>query len=428
MSEIKNIDQLFKAKLSGRQEAYSESGWAGAEQLLNRHYKWLFWKKLGLMSLPLLLIIGAAVAYNTIDGQPVEQGTTAMDSQSTEAQKSLNQNEETLMAVSTQPEIETQQVGITESAAVQATQSVEKSTFTSAETSKNSNKSITPRTKTSSKNQIISTNDLGSDEMQMAEAQPMAMQKADAIELTTYAKSSAAKLEQQMDMLSFMPAFGAPHMRYGKAPGTLDAPAAAPAMLNKLRRFEFSLSGGALVAQGMLNDQVKRANPSLGYHLSFLADYHLNQFAFIQTGIGVHGRGGLANIDTYKLNNLNYTTKSLCANYLSVPIVFNYRFATRHAIGLGIQYNQLMSVVAERSGTDQNDLQVSSTLITEKTGFVNSDFAALIQYNYDFAQRWSAIATAQFGMTDVTENSGTNKVMDRNTLVKLGCSYRLIRL
>jgi hypothetical protein len=428
MSEIKNIDQLFKAKLSGRQEAYSESGWAGAEQLLNRHYKWLFWKKLGLMSLPLLLIMGAAVAYNTIDEQSLEQGAAAIDSQSTEAQPMFNQNEETLMASASQPEKETEQIGDIESSANAATQSDNQSKITSALSSKNSNKAITPRTKTGSKNQVISPEENGTDELQMGDAQPMAMQKADANKLATYSKNNAAKLEQQIDLLSFMPAFGAPHMRYGKTPGTLDVPAAKPAMLNKLRRFEFSVSGGALVAQGLLNDQVKRANPSVGYHLSFLADYHLNQFAFIQTGIGVQGRGGLANIDTYKLNNLNYTTKSLCANYLSVPIVFNYRFATRHAIGLGIQYNQLISVVAERSGTDQNDLQVSSTLISEKTGFVNSDFAALVQYNYDFAQRWSAIATAQFGVTDVTENSGTNKVVDRNTLVKLGCSYRLIRL
>lgn len=422
MQDFNNIDDLFRKRLSEREVSYSASSWAGAEHLLNKHYRWQFLKKLLFVMVPVTVISAAGVVYiwtsDAGTGRVAEKGFTidqpvkmpGMSSGNGDNNLSKTGDETVTAASGRQSHDETAMVD--ETAVLGADENIAYSIEPTA---------IPDEPKRFGGSQAPSENESADDTHAQASPDIQTVEAEVADVAVNTSKRTA-------DLMAAMPVFSIRKIGAGSDPLLSDvARKPGEPLIAQLRKFEFGIEGGILVAQGFKNIAPKREGMSVGWHAALTANYHINQSVFLSSGIGVYSRGSLASEQMLLGSGGGYTLRPVSAYYLNIPVKLGLRFASRHTLTFSMQFNPLVNVVVTKETTSSADGSTDRKLMMDKAGFNGFDVAPAFGYRISLAERWDGMAEFQYGLFDVTDDQffRSGEVNDQNISLRLGLSYRL---
>ncbi|MCO4806957.1 MAG: hypothetical protein KC456_10225 [Flavobacteriales bacterium] len=457
MSDINNIDDLFKSKLAGREVGYSASAWASASALLDSHFRWLFFKKLFLFGIPFLFIFTSAMLY-WIGGEQTLR-TAGHEIVSTEFGFAASQDR-----VPADMEIAKNAAsfvtGNTVNAALtspnarpieQPHESSDKPDITVGTQAKIESSYL----KTGSDLENVSTPD-DSAPIMGATTQPkmhaVAAPKPDLepdptpraadiahIEASPSREKASAEyhsemmstemasliLKSNLDMMDIVSINRNSSELSELGPSLTPEPVKLSP--NKLQVFA---EGGLLIARGYHDLNVERLGPGLGVHARVLAKYHLGQSVYLDFGAGFLNRSSITkNHDFTGMQPGSLIEVSpIAANYASVLIGTGYRIGLRHSVGGGFELNPFINIVAKENVTINGETS-KSAIITEKTGMAGIDAAFVLNHRMALKERLDVCTELHFGIFDATDNAvfNTGDISDYNTAIKIGLSYRLTK-
>lgn len=435
MSAGNNIDGLFKSKLAGREVAYSASAWAGANQMLNQHYKWLFLRKLLWILIPVAVFSGIGVGY--FSDKTSAENISNSHSQHTENLSAINElecmDEASLFnQASDEPSSYT---NLNRAETDQRPEEVRQTIVASSNVNQPESKSIAavslqkPKSKTA----------LGLDKNQNSAVRKQEVKKKLStshrrnllkdlnIEGRKMISNDLAKIILNKN-LEFMPISALPFNGIQDSSDMFDRDFSEPIM-EELRKIQLFVEGGILVAQGQHDLNVNRKAPGIGLHTSLLAKYNLGESVFLDLRIGLYNRSSLTPTLGFAGSQMNsfIEIKPLLINYGSIYIGTGYQIGARHSIGGGLEFNPMLSVLARKDKTIIGESKSESSYLRDNTGFNGLDAAAIINYRLSISEKLDATAEMHFGLFDATDNAvfNTGDVNDHNTLIKLGLSYRI---
>lgn len=462
MQDFNDIDDLFRKKLAAREVAYSASAWSDAEKLLNRHYKFLFLKKLLFALVPAAIVSAAGVIY-LVNSEPQALQTSkeqAIPQVETPAPEPRPEAETTVVMATPGTINSSRQHGIDESSLDEAVsdnfvsaskRTAERPAIPVVNTSTASR--LMARTKAQ---QILSTGtdehgkeanttaaiaghdvsstpvtEAGGDkpaapEASLNHAGETAAFTAPAATTATGNAFYTAEAAEAESFMYGMPKFMISKIGAGNITALSDAERkAGEPLVNKLQKLEVAMEGGALVARGLLNAAPRRDRPSVGVYAALSAQYHVNQTFFIATGAGVFTRGSLAGEQPLPGANGTIIMDPVSLVYLNVPLKLGYRISARHSLAFGMQFSQLLTGIS-RKETMTNEA-ATSEWVTDKAGFHGSDVAGLLSYRVSLTEKLDGSAEFQYGLFDITDNQffRSGDISDRNTLLRLGVSYNI---
>ena len=430
MSENNNIDDLFRSKLTGRDVAYEQGAWQGAEQLLNKHYKMLLLKKLALILVPILTVAGIGTALliqpetditsteSSVDAAEIilkqdatsaENGQSASFAPTREQSPTIESNAPATPVEVSDGSEHGAPTEYLEPVAVNEPPVRENNTMT------NSNSALPPVI-ADNQNEVSEDADDRSDKQQA--------QAAYASEMTP-TEVAAIKLKSNLDYMDVLGLGGLSEYNRDPSFGDVESPA-----MQALRKTQLYGDFGALVALGQHDLMGKRMGPGLGAYVQLTARYHFQQSVFMDFGLGVFNRSSLT-------KNVNFTGNQpmsaieitpLSAQYASINFGFGYRIGARHSVGIGMRFNPLLTVLARKETSIDGEV-TDTKYISDANGFNKLDVGFDLNYRVSISERWDAMAALQLGFFDATDNNvfQSGDITDRNHLLKTGLSYRITK-
>ncbi|GAB5539777.1 MAG: hypothetical protein Salg2KO_18800 [Salibacteraceae bacterium] len=425
MSEEKNIDDLFRSKLAGREVNYSAASWSGASSLLDQHFKMLFLKKALLVLLPILFISGAGIlwiqdeqtAYTEREGHISEidfawqEVSIDRDAQSVSetAQPKERPIDQASIAGSMKHEeqsgaIEKQSPAKQNSKVVAPTEVFDVSEASSPEPKKNSNSVVATSAERNSQGTLAFESSINPFKHPTVST-----------ELAAYKLKSDVGY---MDIAQF---------KNDYTSAILDRSQESP-VARELRKIQLFAEAGILVARGMNRGAANHQPIGLGAHARLLMKYHLGEAVYLDFGVGAYSRGALPDGSPFVGASGNTVSiNPAFANYGSILIATGYRIGARHAVGIGFEVNPLLSIAAQKQEQVIGESASRETWVMDNTGFSTLDAAFVANYRLSIAERLDATSELHFGFIDATDNnifSGAGGA-DHNTFVKLGLAYRI---
>lgn len=438
MSEKNHIDELFKSKLQGKEVAYSESAWKGAEQLLHHHYRWVFLKKALMVLIPVVVISGLGVGYllQSTDTTPIDETTMPSSGFVVEQDVALPSTPST--GGSESPEYDNTvakgsmvsspdaSAGANHSNAAasygdaSATPSVNKREV--ANSSKNLSSTADAKKVKSNHDVLLPPgfdtllDDLASDD---GESKTSA---APSQHPMTSTEVAAIKLKSSLDLMAL-----AELKRNSYSTPKIQDTQESPAM-KALRNIQLFADLGGVVGLGYHDLSGERMHPGFGIQTQLLAKYHFQQALSFDMGLGIYNRSSLTANIPFAGNEPSTTVQitPLSSQYASIYAGMGYRIGARHTIEMGMQINPLLTVVARKEKFVDNEL-ASEELITDANGFNQLDVSFNLNYRVSIHERVDAYTGFQFGLFDATDNGvfKSGDINDYNRLIKLGLSYRV---
>jgi hypothetical protein len=450
MSDINNIDDLFKAKLAGREVGYSASAWAKASALLDSHFRLLFLKKLFLFGIPFLLIITSAVLYWTNENPDIR--TAGQETASTEigvaASKSSVVTDLTITTASTVPTAD--QYELTEqiyspseiadarvNAQINALSSNKDATANLDELA-STDTQISIKSTANKAQKIVTTKTTSEFEPEMASSIADNKDEVNVVtQQSTYSANdnvgsemmstdmAALILNSDLDLMDIMLING------NRSEISELGPSLKPESVNLTpKKLQLFAEGGLLMARGFHDLNVERLGPGFGFHARILGKYHIGQSVYLDFGAGILNRGSVTkNKDFTGMQPGSLIEISpIAANYASILIGTGYRIGLRHSIGGGFELNPFINLVAKEEVTINGEVS-KSAYITEKTGMAGLDAAFVLNHRMAIKERLDVCTELHLGIFDATDNAvfSTGDVNDYNTAIKVGVSYRLTK-
>jgi len=431
MNSKHDIDNLFRVKLQGQeiQGAYSDGAWKGANALLNKHYKALFFKKVAFIGIPLLVGITAISLFLIEENKESRLTTEAVASSSPKSTNIQPFIEETnaeftkkKTAVKVQSNATTSSTEITE-----ASSAIVSSTALNASVT-----SIVPSSSYNSGNQL--------------EPIAVAARTSNNLSVNTPAISSIKtsnstvkavenKLQESLrnEELQSMPVFSIGGMANNSIAANIPLRSSPTheSLMQKLRKIELGFTAGTLVSNGLKNVNQKRESPSIGVFVGLTAAYHINARLFVSSGVIVHERSKLASKQLEQTSPAG-TVYSLAQNltYVDIPLQIGYNIGARHSVLFGMTFSPLVGYVPS---TEVNNVDNSSSETTrgksfDRDGFANFDVAGALGYRFQLTHKLDLTADLRYGLFDLTDNQyfNTGLVDDRNHQFRVGINYRFI--
>lgn len=430
MSDMNHIDDLFKSKLGGREIEYSAAAWAGAEGMLDKHYRWMAIKKWLLVLIPLVLISGGGLFWMLDDtGDAVTQYEERIQKT---VRADMKPAESTAPAIVT-TNTATQPTQAEASGGQAAPADVASATDGAAPIKTTSmvrqpNLNMEPQPPTTTASAVHQDEDMGMDDEIAVTAQPTDEEEdfdwhSPAIQHVT---TNEIPSRDNKFMIDVMPVFSVRKVSLDcyYDPAATDVNIPAP-VLNKLRKVQFTTDAGLIVAQGFKNRSDQRQAVAFGGYAGLGIEYHQSATVLLRGDVGIFSRSGLSADQTYSVGGDQLTVKPLAANYLNVGLGVGIRPHIRHTFGFGMQFAYLMAVanMEERSSGDRVDRTFPTF---DNTGFTRTDFAPYARYEVAVAPRVDVSAMLYFGIPDVTESLGGRFPSDDpNRMLRLGVTYRL---
>ena len=449
MSDINNIDDLFKTKLAGREVGYSASAWTKASTLLDSHFRLLFLKKLFLFGIPFLLIFTSAVLYWTNENPDIrtagqEIGSTEIGDAASNSGvvTDLTINTASTIPTADQQELTEQVYTPAEIADAQVNQqmnalSSNKEANTNLDELASADTQISIKSTSNKAQKIVTTKTTTEFEPEMASSSIADIE--DEVNIVTRQSTYSANdnvgsemmstdmaaliLKSDLDLMDIMLING-----NGSEISEL-GPSLKPESVNLTpKKLQIFAEGGLLMARGFHDLNVERLGPGFGFHARILSKYHIGQSVYLDFGAGILNRGSVT-------KNKDFTgmqpgrlieISPIAANYASILIGTGYRIGLRHSIGGGFELNPFINLVAKEEVTINGEVSKSS-YITEKTGMAGLDAAFVLNHRMAIKERLDVCTELHLGIFDATDNAvfSTSDVNDYNTAIKVGVSYRL---
>lgn len=441
MSEIKNIDELFKAKLANSTPvAYSETAWMGANQLLNNHFKWLFVKQLLWWTLPVLLIGGIStgiyVQSSSTEVQAIGQVeigpeknidhivkaklSSAPSTYTAEKSMTLSNRDESTQAEAVRPN------NSSKAASVLIGQDLVKSSIATAKGAIGNNQT----------SGVLAVNQAPVALQAIPQPPNHSAAKTTHSSINTTPAAYAPTSMMSTDMAKYKLSSSIRKIGIAKLPSIFDAyqnediqsSNSESPLIQELRKLQIAAEFGVLTGSGFHALNGKTMAPGFGLHGQLLTKYHLGQSVYLNLGLGLFNRSSLTKNTAFTGQaNSKIDITPLTLNYASIMVGVGYRIGARHSIGGGMQFNPLISVLARKEKTNSGESASTASYINDKNGFYSLDAAFVINYQFALAERLDATAGIQFGFMDATDNSifKSGDINDFNRMLKLGLSYRL---
>lgn len=466
MSDINNIDDLFKSKLKGREAAYSASAWSGAESLLAKHYKALLIKKVLLITIPTIIVtaIGLGVLFsNNQDINESPQGeesalTTISTKESSKSSTSELSGVESESSIALE-EDNTADLGISGSensySSPTTGENIIESTSTDLQTAEIAAESAAEQTDIQGNQEELDASSEAFED-DMAETTdsriPMPPGFGDFLEdisledepasvgTTTNdntlpdivsLKDANALLQTANSELELMPGFDVSQISNWSS-GLADQNRVPERLMSEIRKIELAISGGGLLSTGMRGNDWQNEKSSLGWHAGLTIQYYIKERWFARTGAIIHQRSAINSrrVDWPAFYILpNDVNAPINLRYVDIPLQMGYRLGSRHEVAFGLAFAPLLNYTRTTSALPSQDVQEYVKDGTSRDGFANFDVAALLDYKYQVTERLDIKVEGRFGAFDVTDNAyfGSGIIDDRNHQVRLGLNYRIIR-
>jgi hypothetical protein len=196
--------------------------------------------------------------------------------------------------------------------------------------------------------------------------------------------------------------------------------------LNFIRKINIHLIGGFSVSQGFLNNDLSRANPSLGYLGGIGTSIVLNSLVSFDVNLLYSQRGGLSQEPLpLEFSELGTTEIAKKFHQMDIPLFINYRFKNRHALCIGLQYNKMLGVKSEVYDVA---LDTKNTVIKNQPYFAKDDMTAIIGYKFLVNEKFNFGARANFGLFDNTvgQQAGDN-TFDMNRQIRFILEYKILK-
>lgn len=439
MGNEKNIDQLFKDKLAGREAAaYSEAAWASAAAGLNSHFRMLLLKKIALIAAPILLLAGVGVWYQLSENKSTEnqQELVVSDSMNESATENATIDAQSEKSVANEAAYTNNEIVAIESAdnnsssASISEESNNKITEVKVQSNSNSTSTNSKTAKSRKSNSIeigglavsgssnagnASTIDVNSNTNSNVSSAPNFTSN------NLQTNSNQIAFESKKKQLGFMPIYSLSTL--GNKDAGLQNPDFTPEnpVLDVIRKIELSLDGGAVLANGFTGNSATKAPFGYGFYAGVSAKYHFKPRMYLYSGLILNQRNAISSSEV----NAEGKTRTLNnATYLDIPIHFGYRMAARHNVSFGMTFSPLvLSSSTIAANADAKGVKQNNT-----AGLANFDVAGTINYNFNLTQRLDFDATFRYGLFDITDDSyfGTGLIDDRNHQFRIGLSYRLL--
>lgn len=424
MSEKNHIDELFQSKLGGREVAYSASAWTGAEQMLDKHFRWMAIKKWLMILVPLVLISGGGLIWMLQDGETgvANAPTTIEKVNPASVLPAPENNTSNAVSVVEEPQHE----DVTAVADVEATEENATAETIEATSTVEANAAYTASVEPPSSANAIQ-------EETLAESMPVATKSVQEEEEFDWNSPAFQPAEYVNELENKKPAFlGMPVFSVGKvsldcyndpAETSMDIPAP---VLNELRKVQVVGDVAVVGAQGFLNQAQSRKPIVPGAYLGLGLEYHQNQTLMYRLDASAMIRSGLAANDTIGMGSDIVTIQPLTATYLNLAASVGYKIGARHTIRGGMQFGTLAHVLVREKQGLPGDASGETSFMNDKTGFSSLDFAPFLGYEMAVAPRLDVSAILFYGIPDMTESlGGRYPAEDPNHYVKLGVLYRL---
>jgi hypothetical protein len=463
MGQENNIDNLFKAKLAGRDSAaaYSASAWAGADKALGGHFKLLLLKKAAFILIPILVISGAGAWYfadfsnkdvSAIAQENALETTTGADafkpSENDQTQQGdLSKDKATFALETTSSSInQKNEIAVHENANVTgAFENVGGSSTSlpanSEVPSKKAVLSSEKRTlKLSSKTKVAEAND-GSgiatkittsairvpggfgallDEFVDDESSDVA--SIDMVQNTTSIAAESAGAVSSKEFMYGMPIYNLKTLGSKRALLTEKKESVDFGQLPNAKTLEFGLNGGLVGATTLENNLGTQSKIGLGAYAGLNIQYHVKPRLFLYSAAILNTRNGLGTKSQSADPTISVFPTQLL--YLDIPLHVGYRLGARHGLSFGMTFSPLL--IAKNEDQHREDYGANPTTSFSKDGFASFDVAGSVNYSFSIAKRLDLNASVRFGLFDVTDDNyfSTGPVDDRNHQLRLGINYR----
>lgn len=198
-----------------------------------------------------------------------------------------------------------------------------------------------------------------------------------------------------------------------------------------LKRFSAYLQVGMNASRGFINTGNTRADwsftPSSTLKLSFL----ISDMATADIGVSYHYRGGLNSEATYIDETQVSNLTGVQLHYIDIPLSITYR-EKRSSYIIGMQYSQLVAAKQVEGTISTNSygqlVENNKETWTSAHTFAPVDVAPMLGYEYVLTERLSGGAQATFGLFDITEDGEyRNHIRDNNLDVKCYLQYNFLK-
>lgn len=455
MIEGKNIDKLFADKLAGRQVAYSASAWAGANQLLNQHYKWLFFRSLLWVLIPITVISGIGVGYYSggFEVAPAQysvrssNNTTfnslAYSSEFDKQEKSEVPSENLSIEGTMNSTKSKRSIGVlTNSTTISRAVNNDDASLDSDQVIVSENSPNTISIAPNSNAASTTIPNLASNAIEAKSGKGLSSNATNIPDTPEYRQVAVSKNASQptkgmistelaaillKNKIDYLP-ISKFAFENGENGQLLNSSISEPVM-EEIRKIQVFAEGGLLAARGQHDLNVNRKAPGLGLHAGILTKYNLGESVFLDFKVGVYNRGSLTETVGFAGSQMNsfIIVKPLLMNYASIYLGTGYRVGARHSFGGGFEFNPMIGVMAKKEKTIIGESETETTYVKDNTGFAGLDASVNLNYRLSVSERVDLIGELHFGLFDATDNSvvQTGDVNDNNSLVKVGLSYRL---
>ena len=431
MNSKHDIDNLFKEKLHGQeiQGAYSDGAWKGANTLLNKYYRALFFKKVAFIGIPLLVGI-TAMSLFLMDGN--KESRLTPETVASSSPKSTH----------IQPFIEEANTEFTKKTTAVKVQSI--ATPSSIEKTDASSVIVS----SAALNASVTNNAPSSSYHSGNQLEPIAVAAHTSNNLSVNVPASSSiktshftvkevenTLQENLrnEEMQWMPVFSIGGMANKSITANIPLRSSPTheSLMQKLRKIELGFTAGTLVSNGLKNVNQKRESPSIGAFVGLTAAYHLNARLFVSSGVIVHERSKLASKQLEQTSPAG-TVYSLAQNltYVDIPLQIGYNIGARHSVLFGMTFSPLVGYVPS---TEVNNVDNSSSETTrgksfDRDGFANFDVAGALGYRFQLTHKLDLTADLRYGLFDLTDNQyfNTGLVDDRNHQFRVGINYRFI--
>lgn len=457
MGQENNIDNLFKAKLAGRESAaaYSASAWAGADKALGSHFKLLLLKKAAFILIPLLVISGAGAWYfaetSEIDSVAISHETptentvandieiASNDHQNPQENTSIHKAAITLENANATNSIES--IGENHLPGYSFEKATEQRTSISKEanevssnsvlvsTKRQDNISANPKTTNAAQADQIAANtnkpdiklpngfDALLDDLMDDEASGSSSAQKNELANTKASQAIASK-----DFMYGMPIFNLKTIGKKGARLAENSESVDFSELPQSRKIEFGANAGLVGATSLENNLGGQSKLGLGVYAGLNIQYHVKPRLFLYSAAILNTRNALGSKSTSADPNISVFPSQLV--YLDIPLHVGYRFGARHGLSFGMTFSPLITAINEDRHIE--DYGANPTTSFSKDGFANFDVAGSVNYNFGLTKRIDFNAAFRFGLFDVTDDIyfRTDLIDDRNHQLRLGINYR----
>lgn len=417
MGKENNIDDLFRQKLANDEVAYSEAAWSGASNLLDKHFKWLFLKKLAIWIAPIitaaglgLYLLSSSDSTETI-AQPTMAGTEMLSTE-------MNSNTDNIDNASITSIVSQQSIIDSDKNANSIAESTRSGESVSEITSTKASEKLVKNSASNSSFAQLSMSSINTDDLSASDDGSVASREEDNSnpEFSPSFNTSTPAKQAKRKNLDFMPWSRLGIFGSISQPDVLDR-ATESLKQERMRSFLVQAQVGGLWGERLRNTGTDNTAFPFGGYAGLHAEYFIQPNVSLGFGSILHTRSNL-NSD-YVNTETGLKESSLMTTYLDLSLDVRFNLYKRHSLGFGIAFSPLVNHYKEIDGKKEFNAD----------GFAEMDAAGLLNYQFALTEKVKFQATYRYGLFDLTDDKyfGTGEVDDRNHQVRLGLSYRLLQ-